>query len=330
MSFLDDLLNRISRVWNGDTVMPFQPAIRFLGANVSDNTDLSTTDVNVGLTVQADGTALPQRGTINFTGGVASDDPTNQRTNVSGGWITALDIDFTSLPNASFPTDGTISLAGLSWTKGNSAHETTHVQVLNGVGLQWVPASTSNYSGPTRTLPYIWLPLSQVFGSAYYDWNTYIRMYVSVGADNAAANSDNLVVGIDSNSTDCGLLLFRGFLGSFLRVTPLYNFNSQIQFEDTEKISSTVKTMCLETQGLSAGALAFHSYWGSSIAAGAQFPTIAAMSLGSWGSQGIFGDPNGRPTSLPTQLGLVIGAQRNGSSTSYVTNVQRVRIDYRN
>lgn len=96
MSFLDDLLNRISRVWSGETVMPFEPAIRFIGggaAGITDNTDLSTTDVPL---------ANPAGNFAGSSGVFEPDDKTVPNAYVVGGFLRQS------------PTDGTGSGVFLS------------------------------------------------------------------------------------------------------------------------------------------------------------------------------------------------------------------------
>jgi hypothetical protein len=443
-------------------------------------------------------------GTVPVSGGVGTQ-PTYQGL----GWTTILDLDLTNIPNQTLGPDGNVNFAGFSWTKGNSAAETATAAIVNGTGLVLQPAAASDYNGPTRTLPYLWLPLAALFGSGqlsglqwvlpstgaavngimpclsssnvvainggdptvtynltfrfrgvveqktynggtndgaffqiggapagdgynvykltisspaqtYYlnrgtsgqtlcypidyqktlpvnggatvtlfadsvdnnevwnsstnppvqtpisvpgitsptqpfngqfvqmdvlsgityavgtpvplDWNTQLRLWVSVGADNASQNFDNMVCGIDSNSTDFGLLIKRGFGTAGQGSQAFWQIGNAAPggfISDGYNMAVSNQTLLLQMQALAAFSVYTKSFRGAALGPGGKFPALSTMSPGLWG-QNVAVNSRGTSTSTPSSLGIFLGAQRAGGAAAYSTTIQRIRLDYRN
>lgn len=253
------------------------------------------------------------------------------------GFTTAFDIDLTAQSTQSFTTDGTYTIAGYTWTKGNSANESTHASLINGTGVNFQPTSTSDYNGGTRTFPYLWLPFTQIFPTAL-DWETQLRLYISIGTDNSAANYDNEVMGLDTNSTALGYIIKRGYGTSGQGSQALLNFNSGNTnnfVNDSYTVASnatTSKTICIHFHNLLLQKV--QVFRSNSISAGTSFPAIGTMQpaqitmVGGNGT-GSFGTDYTNITLTSSSLGVILGAQRAGSGTSLSVNYQRVRLDYK-
>ena len=138
------------------------------------------------LALQQAGVALPQRPTLNVLGAGAptlADDPVNNVTTAtfpapSVGWQTALDLDFTSLPNQTIGSDGAVTIAGMTWTKTQSSGEHAAAAIANGTGLVMQPAAgTDFYHSGSPNAPSLFLPFSQM-GITGIDWSTKFRLWL--------------------------------------------------------------------------------------------------------------------------------------------------------
>jgi hypothetical protein len=425
------------------------------------------------------------------------------------GWTTILDLDLTKLPNQVLGPDGTVNFAGFAWTKGNSANEDVTAAIVNGQGLVLQPASGSDYNGPTRSLPYVWLPLAALFGAGqlsglqwvlpstgaasggimpclpnstvlainggdpnvtynvtlrfrgvieqktyiggtnngaffqtggapaadgynvyrltisnpaqtYYlnrgtsgqfvvygvdyqvtvpiaggatvtlfadavdnqevwnsstnpptqtpisipgitspaqpfngqflqmdvvsglpfatgarvplDWNTQLRLWVSVGADNGSQNFDNVVAGIDSNSTDFGLLAKRGFGTAGQGTQAFWEIANAAPggfISDTYTLGPSNQTFLLQMQALAAFSVFAKTFRAAALGPGMPFPDVSATAPGLWGQNQAV-NSRSTSTSTPASLGILLGAQRAGGAAAYSTTIQRIRLDYRN
>lgn len=262
----------------------------------------------------------------------------------SSNWNIAFDLDLSALTTASYNTDGTFTFTGApastnyTWTKGNSSGST--VAVTNGSGLNFQPASSTDYNGPTRTLPFVWLPFAQVFPAASFPnfgWNTKLRMWVAMGTDNLTATFDNYVFGMDSNSTGFGCVVKRGF-GT---VGPqgsqnLYEINAGNTgnfTNDSYTLGAGNKTYMVEFESVSA--MWFKTFRGSSLTAGQVFPSVSSLQTATINLYDVA--PNTTNVSFATTgvtdplngMGLFLGAQRAGSGTALSVFYLRLRLDYK-
>lgn len=269
----------------------------------------------------------------------------------SSNWITAFDLDLTALTTGTLNggADGTFTFAGApaaanyTWTKGNSANEATHANIVNGSGLNFQPASTSDDNGGTRTLPYIWLPFSQVFPAATvpnFGWNTKLRYWVAMGTDNLSASYDDFVFGIDSNSTAFAAFTKRGYgtagvgsppTGSQLFYT-INALNGNNLVTDGFALAAGNKTFLLEYE--STAAMWFKTFRGTGLSAGAPFPASSSLQAVAYDQFAQFPNTTGAVFASsgltdPRTLGLFLAAQRAGSATALSVFFLRVRLDYK-
>jgi hypothetical protein len=169
-------------------------------------------------------------------------------------------------------------------------------------------------------------------GRVLLDWNTQLRLWVSVGADNASQNFDNIVAGIDSNSTDFGLLIKRGFGTGGQGSQAFWEIANAAPggfLSDGYMLAASNQTFALQMQALAAFSTYAKSFRGAAIGPGMPFPAIAQTMPGLWGQNVAVNTLNGA-TSTPASLGILLGAQRAGGGAAYSTTIQRVRLDYRN
>jgi hypothetical protein len=115
-------------------------------------------------------------------------------------WATALDLDFTTLPNQSLAVDTTFTVGtspifgtGLVWTKVNSASDATAMTITNGTGLVITPNSASNISGSTFSAPALRIQLNSIIPN----WTVFMpfRIWIWESASNQTANNDRLFFG---------------------------------------------------------------------------------------------------------------------------------------
>lgn len=138
-------------------------------------------------------------------------------------WATALDLDFTTLPNQTIASDGTVTVGtspifntGLVWTKVNSASDASAMTITNGTGLIITPNSASNISGATFSAPALRIQLNSIIPN----WTVFMpfRIWVWESSSNEAANNDKMSFGtyIPNAGFPNQLTLahFRGFAGA--------------------------------------------------------------------------------------------------------------------
>lgn len=115
-------------------------------------------------------------------------------------WATALDLDFTTLPNQSLAVDTTFNVGSspifntpLVWTKVNSVSDAVAMTITNGTGLVITPNAASNISGATFSAPALRIQLNSIIP----DWTVFMpfRIWIWESASNEAANNDRLFFG---------------------------------------------------------------------------------------------------------------------------------------
>lgn len=231
----------------------------------------------------------------------------------------AQDIDFTTQPSASCPTNGACTLAGFStWVKGNSANETAALQNVNGSGLTVTPSSSTDYyvGGPTRTAPYVWLPLSSI--DPTWTQNKLIRIWVYL-TDNASANYDNAIFGLDDNALTNVAIAKRGYgTAGQGEQSQLYRSGYNSGFVGpTFTLGSGNNVGVISLQGPApATYYQYGSYSGG-------WPAETALSSPYYF---YFSFVANQGWQITNPLGLFLGAQRSGSGTAYVVVFKRVRV----
>src|ERR1051325_6023047 len=113
-----------------------------------------------------------------------------------GGWITALDGDFTTASTQTLSSDTTYTIFGQTWTKINSANDNT-AMAISSTGLDITPKQSTVYTNSSRTCPAIVLPVTNLIPN--FDMSGSLRFYMQF-ADNQAANFDNIVMSIETST----------------------------------------------------------------------------------------------------------------------------------
>ena len=134
---------------------------------------------------------------------LVTSDPTNNR-NVSGGaggrhgWSvrlhkTIFDLDFTAQPFQLLSTNGNHTVGGVTVVKENSNNDgTLTTRIIPGTGACFDPQAGCDYNfGSTyqttsgsRSCPLLRIPFSQFAVLANMSWQTKLRLYVSLAANN--------------------------------------------------------------------------------------------------------------------------------------------------
>lgn len=131
-----------------------------------------------------------------------------------GGYITALDFDFTAQTTQTLSIDTNYTIGGLIWTKINSANDAVAMTVTNGVGLVQKPSSSTNISSATRTAPGLFITLPNAGVPSPY-LGMKIRIWGYVASTNAAANFDTSFTVLESgNSNNLSYMGFRQWNGA--------------------------------------------------------------------------------------------------------------------
>lgn len=252
-------------------------------------------------------------------------------------WTTALDFDFTTLVTQVIGSDGPVTLGGLAWTKENSAHESSAMVVTHGAGLVITP-STAGGSGyvTSRTSPLLRLRLSSVL-PASVDFGTTLRIYLSLGPSSTDhtnnASGRIQLVGIDSDSTD--------FMVALVHLDASLGGSPNRYFVNTYAGGSTGTPNTLASAGSATDAFNKCVLWeldsampqrirlsgASALSAGSSFPSAATFQFMMTGTIDTVGGVNAAHTI--GDLGLVLTAGVQNGDLSFVTVVQRVRVDYR-
>jgi hypothetical protein len=238
----------------------------------------------------------------------------------TGAYQTYLDLDLTVQGTQTVSADGAFSFAGMTWTKGNSTNEATHLQITSATGVVFKPASTSLYSAGIRTLPYMWLPLNQIGGLAGLNWQSRLRLWANVSVDNCTANADNSVIAIDNNAATLDYVGFRGFNSS-------QGANGYCGVGSTTLVGSTLtlgagnRVMMIE---IDLSRFAISVFVGSNAII---WPDPSTMSL--MGVQ-VLTNTNLATTGFAnpfSTMGILLGAQRNASATSLSITYANLRLD---
>ena len=252
-----------------------------------------------------------------------------------GGWNDATTLgpngtfDFTAQTTTTFATDGTYHFGGFTWTKQNSTGDQVAMNSTNGTGLVIVPVSATQYNGGTWTAPLFMLPIVTAIPGWYPTMP--IRLWVSWASQNAAANFDEVFIGIDTGSAM--RLSWRHGIGhdsamawasvATLNGTSTGQLNSATSLSDLcmmveypDGVPQVKATTLTSSSNFSAGTWPDASTFlprcmnsGSNIAAQGYAVNGAWPALGSWF--------------------IAIGAQRQGSGTALSATVKAIRVQYR-
>jgi len=267
----------------------------------------------------------------------------------AGGWQTVLDIDFTTQAAQTFSTDGTYVIAGKTFTKGNSSSEATSAAIIPSEGLKFMPSAGSDYNGSSRTMPYLWTPLSGILPqNIEFNPGSRVRLYVSFGSNNISTTYDNFVLGFDTNSTTWGIVIKTGYgTGGVNPTTAIFwdvnggggsvAGNGTVFLNGSTSYSLGVsgkRTFCFEFGSVNNLGPAFTSvmeHRSGSMNPGDAFPSLNTFSPGlfcnhknsqvnDWSSSYMSNGPW-------NSLGIFLGMQRAGGTAGLHGRYQRVRLD---
>lgn len=261
-------------------------------------------------------------------------------------WVTVFDHDFTADATQTISPDGYYSIGGFQWKKENSANDSVAMVVTNGVGLVVQPVANTNYNvtGAIRTLPLIWLPLFGIPGLEQLEWGMSLRMWTHVAASNAAANFDDAVTAIDTDTQfalgyqadrGIGTAGTQGFtVQDYVNQTATTNGGGTgFQSSNTIAPGGTNNVVVHEIWRLGS-VFSEVKYGGFGLAAGKTWPDPSnlVMALQSLSSQtasfATYTAPGAVPYNIQAnQLGLVLGAKRQGSATALSVTFGHVRLD---
>lgn len=307
-----------SLVYNGSSYVP-----EFLSGDASGsltaNTVTAIQNIPVSSTPPSPGQTLEYNGTSYVP------------TIIPVGWTTALDFDFTAQGNQTFATDTTYSFGGFTWKKINSSSDATALQNVASNGLVVTPISSTEYNSGSLTSPIFSLTLSQIIPA--FDPSMRVRLWGFISVQNAAANFDNSIFGMDTGLISPGAgpalggVLQRGIGGSTAPgITGI--------LEAVTTISDPFDALTL---GATNNAIMLDYVWGVGLPC---FQAYYGQYSGAWPSltSGLT-NLHGATAELPSfstnlftraQMQVVFGAKRSGSGTSgYSVTFSRFRVDYK-
>lgn len=249
----------------------------------------------------------------------------------AGGWTTILDLDLTTQPSQTLSPDGNYTIGGLTFKKENSTNDRVAMALTNGTGLVVQPVASSEYNVGTRTLPLLWMAISQL-SIPNLDWSTAIRVWVYISADNCSANYDNAVVGIDSDNTNYSVGALRGINGNATAgLSYRRTFNSGTTSAYLNQALSASNRVIVLPQlalaGIPSGNMFYGSYSGWPATSALSWGTGIQDAVGAAVQPGIGGEAAGN---APGNLGIVLGGMRAGSTNNSLSiTFARLRVDYR-
>jgi hypothetical protein len=254
-------------------------------------------------------------------------------------WVTGLDLDFTAQTTQSLTTDGAKTIAGLTFTKGNSVNETVHAVLTNGTGVVFQPNASAGYPGVVssgsgaRSLPFLWLPLSSVL-PAGFDFSVALRIWAYISADNLAASGYGYsALAVDDGPNTASLLqdgyfLQRGYTSANQQIrTYAIGASSNVQNNATATTTQVLgagnRVVLLDIPAL--GDFRTRALSG---AYSAGWPATSALNITSAGS------PQTRVEAMPvgtspTSFGVLLGAAGDGGGNGASVTFARLRVDYR-
>lgn len=234
--------------------------------------------------------------------------------------VTVLDMDFTTLGSQTFSANQNYTVGGYTWTKINTANETT-AATLSSSGLTFVPVSATDYFSATRTLPGLLLPFQQIVPGFRGDMG--VRIWAYNSANNAAANFDNAVMAVENSAITYSYGMIRGFTsggqGSAVRLS-VNNANPSGQVNDLFTLGTTNNVMVLEIPSITG------SHWRSfrGAFAGNSWPRMEELTQhNSYMQTGTVVTTAVTPQSLC----VLLGAVRAASGTALTVRFARLRVD---
>ena len=236
--------------------------------------------------------------------------------------MTILDLDLSAEGNQILDTDTTYTIAGLTFTKINSANDQVAAAIVNGSGLVLQP-NAGDFINGTRTLPALTLDLAQVVPD--FDLSTPVRVWIYTSTFTSSEYTYNYMA-LENWTTGAAFLLGR----RFYKVPPgdiYHGFKSIYASADLSYISApsgygTSNVLMIECPlGMAqAWAYSFTGIW----AAG--WPAIGIMQP--LGTHQMLGSTilDSTGVGLASGWDMLIGAY---GAAGFSVTVARIRIDYR-
>jgi hypothetical protein len=249
-------------------------------------------------------------------------------------WITALDLDFSAQSSQTLGSDTTFTVGGLTWTKVNSANDSTAMAVTSGSGLVVTPNAASNISASTFTVPSLRIPITTVVPS--FTLTTPLRIWTWISSSNEAANFDEAVFGIyvpnAGFQNQMTINAYRGFAGGSngwgSQITIL---NSNVLFTSPAAAPLTGNRVGLMTlpSGVLGGLAPLAT--GTTVSGGV-WPSLNSLNMSTIGaatsasSGSISSSSSGAHTIA--EINFFLGAIRAASGTAFTCTFARFRVDY--
>lgn len=156
-------------------------------------------DVSAEFVLMASTGSLPQSRKLTAGAGIAiADGGAGGNVTVSAlGYQTVFDVDFTVQPAQSLATDGTYTIAGITWLKENSISDAFPTTLSPPDGVCFYPAASCDYNfvaggyqstSGSRSAGILGVRFSQFPVLANMTWQSKLRLWVTMAANN---NVDN-------------------------------------------------------------------------------------------------------------------------------------------
>jgi hypothetical protein len=266
-----------------------------------------------------------------------------------GGWLTGLDCNFsTSATQCLDGGDTTYSICGVSgWAKKNSANEVNPMSITNGTGLSIYPTSNTTWAsnlgtGNNGTAPVLTLPVSSVVSN--YGFDTPLRLTIWEVACSTGAGGDRCADGLEdltqSSSQDGGngwqdyvdtnsatvawkVRYYDAYYTPVTQATPAGINAYQINLQDGYSGSYQTFYMGAYDAGFpSNNAPAANAWaWGS-------VNRASGTTQGYWLLSNTDALDNASYPSTPAYLEIFLEAERNGSGSSLVHTIGRIKLEY--
>ncbi len=251
------------------------------------------------------------------------------------GWSTALSLDFSAEANQTLSSDTNYTIGGLTFKKENSANEASAADVLNGSGLRFRPNAAGTYFNGTRTVPLVWLALSQILTGTTFDWTSPLRVEIELDSDNAG-NGDFVFAGVDTDSMEGSYVILRGGSGGNNILASDSTFNStttQQTGPSAITIGNSVANSGVIAMGTAIGISGGGGMAVQAYAHGTPMPAVTAFQSYAPQSQaqttGIANlsllDASG--VGVLAKWGVILGAVR--ANVGYTTIIKKLRVTYR-
>jgi len=240
----------------------------------------------------------------------------------AGGFVTILDVNFSAQPSQTLNVDGDYTIAGVTWTKINSANDRVAMALTSGSGLIIQPAQTTAYLGVTRTLPAILTNISVLDPS--FSLGSHLRAWFYISDGNWTAAYDGTVLGVENVAIlNCWYDIGKAYSGG---VKPFIGstFNN---IDRTGVFGSTGvgarDVYMIEISSLPAyHANVYAGTWGGT------WPDLKDMVCLGFVNSGTSNNLATEAVGSPANWSFLLGAQRNGSGTiTFSTTIANARLD---